>query len=311
MARHRANQFRIADRDIHQASNSGPHDWSGRWAGRCCWRPSRWLNPIHVHWLSVWTRSDRPTDGQTIKAVDRGRQMHLANPDFKSVSSMSHCSFGPAARKSQLMRFSGAGMISSKQESHRCRNDQAPLRHQTLYDLLRDEDVLPAPRRLYPAVAVAVVIEFEDLGNRPTRSNMLLHDLEPAPMTKVRAQKLPRNNTSSINCVQFKHPANRPDTGPTRQNKATGAVPSRCARMTKSRMGAHHARLRPDVPRWGDCVIDARPKRRRHAARKIKRFQDACSGTMSCLAGHSAWRQNARQLRLSAALPRDSCHALG
>ena len=66
-------------------------------------------------------------------------------------------------------------------------DDQAFLLHQTLHDLLRDRDVLPAKGRVNPAVAVAAVIAFEDVGHRPPHIPVFVSDPQPNPMIKIGA----------------------------------------------------------------------------------------------------------------------------
>ena len=46
---------------------------------------------------------------------------------------------------------------------------------------------LPAQRRLHPAVAVATVIEFEDVGDRPAHASILVRNLQARPMIEVGA----------------------------------------------------------------------------------------------------------------------------
>jgi hypothetical protein len=61
------------------------------------------------------------------------------------------------------------------------------LLHQALHDLLRDEDVLPAECCAYPAIAVATVIQLEDIGDRPSCSSILVRNLQARPMIEIGA----------------------------------------------------------------------------------------------------------------------------
>jgi len=64
---------------------------------------------------------------------------------------------------------------------------QLLLLHQTLHNFLRDENMLLAECCVHPAVAVATVIEFEDVGDRPARSSILVRNLQASPMIEIGA----------------------------------------------------------------------------------------------------------------------------
>jgi transposase-like protein len=60
-------------------------------------------------------------------------------------------------------------------------------RLQLEHDLLRDDDVLLAECCVHPAVAVATMIEFEDMSDRPAHIGILVRSLQSRPMIEIGA----------------------------------------------------------------------------------------------------------------------------
>jgi hypothetical protein len=63
------------------------------------------------------------------------------------------------------------------------------LFHQPQHNLLRDGDALPCQRSLQPAVTVATVVQFEDVGDGLPQCKVLVCHLHTGSMVKVRAPR--------------------------------------------------------------------------------------------------------------------------
>ena len=146
-----------------------------------------------VHKLSIWARAKGPADDPSVEAVDHRRQVHLASRNLELRDAgeplLVRLRSWEVAIDEMLWRRADFSRVGSVRPSLLRSNDQAILLHQTLNHLLRDRDVLPAERRVNPAVAIAAVIALEDVGDGPTPIALFVSNPQPGPRIEIGASR--------------------------------------------------------------------------------------------------------------------------
>ena len=179
LARHRADQLRI----VHPREPSRPAVVPAaiRMNDRPIIAVDYFLNSSvehGVHKSGIWTCADGPADNQAIEAIDDGREVHLASRDLELRNVGKPLLIGSRRLKVAVdeivWRWADLSQVGAVLTPLLGGNDQAFLLHQASHDFFREAELLPAQCRPYPAIAVATVIELEDINDGQTRIGILV-----------------------------------------------------------------------------------------------------------------------------------------